>query len=771
MREKRPLPDNQISVKRRKVTAHSELPKANRVKKDVTLKGRARLRLQNKEQAICIEQKNQQIKQLERDIYRLQSERRGSNNLLGFVDRFWTQLTSDLEFILADLGEPQQVTEEGSFLTIVTKDLSPEEEDNGVESTVAEEAEKRITKTKSLVLQIVNFLNLLEDSRKRLYDLIKSNDGPKIEVDRAVQKELKQLRAQVDRIRAEASKKHALCADLRARCKSQEEQITTIQQHVSWLEEQNSLIATAYKRLIRSNLYQKNSKQPEGALTPTTPEETDAELNEEKKQVAEAEVQNLLKKAEEDKIAIVRLQNEKLELLSRVDAGLKQYNGKDLEIRVLKSDRALQEDEFHQTKARHDSAMLILQSSHKTQVDELERRIEEYAKEITQLKAMKAKLRLEIEKINLKELKGLIDQLEKRDTEQQEVVAKLRVENNQMREQIGNKDLRLKLKQCEADILLKDSEIKNLKALINTPDVFERSMYKTEINRLKHRYRRLEGEIAELKKNTQAKKLHSLEKKMDILGAEVDRSAQEYQELQKEKEAKVNSLLKQMKSLTDTNARLKHLNASHNHSVKRLNDEKFTLQQSIDAQRVVVSKQKTYIASVQEQLSTLAARNTALQDTANTSQHAAQTLRNHLLSLTQKLYHMKAEKDLQKTNNEKLKEVLAQKETLISQLQSENRQSLDRYQRTKASLKKAKTMVKNGSSDPILQKQLEISRKRLLCTLCGIRKKEVIITKCLHIFCEKCITKHFASRNRKCPQCKTAFGKSDLKDVSFNFTA
>jgi hypothetical protein len=57
MREKRPLPDNQISVKRRKVTAHSELPKANRVKKDVTLKGRARLRLQNKEQAICIEQK------------------------------------------------------------------------------------------------------------------------------------------------------------------------------------------------------------------------------------------------------------------------------------------------------------------------------------------------------------------------------------------------------------------------------------------------------------------------------------------------------------------------------------------------------------------------------------------------------------------------------------------------------------------------------------------------------------------------------------------
>merc|ERR550539_74430 len=109
-----------------------------------------------------------------------------------------------------------------------------------------------------------------------------------------------------------------------------------------------------------------------------------------------------------------------------------------------------------------------------------------------------------------------------------------------------------------------------------------------------------------------------------------------------------------MKSLTETNARLKHLNASHNHSVIRLNDEKFTLQQSIDAQRVVVSKQKTYITSVQEQLSTLAARNTALQNTANSSQHAAQKLRNHLISLTQKFYHMQTEMECQKNDKREI---------------------------------------------------------------------------------------------------------------------
>jgi len=495
---KRPLPDNQKSVKRRKITAHSELPKPKPAKKDVKLKGRARLRLQNKEQSICIEQKNKQIKQLELDIARLKSERHTSNNLLGFIDRFWTQLTSDLELILADLGESKpEDGDEASFLSLITTELELPEDapgDSSLENATAEQANKRILKTKELMTQIVIFLKQLEESRRRLYDLIKANDGPKIEVSKSIQQELTQLRAQVDRIRAESAKKHAQCADLRRKCKSKEEQFTSLQQHVIWLEEQNSQIATAYKRLIRTNMYQaKNSKQPQDALSPALPAETEPETSEERKEVAEQEVQNLLKKSEEDKIAIVRLQNEKIELLSRIDAGLKQYNGKDLEIRVLKSDQALQEDAFHQTKASHEQTMSILQGSHTTQVEELERRIEEYAKEIAALKAVKSKLRYEVEKINVKEMMELIEQLEVRDVEQQAVLSNLREENQQMREQIGNKNLRMTLKQMEADILLKDSEIKNLKSLINTPDVFERSQYKTEINRLKHRSRKLEG--------------------------------------------------------------------------------------------------------------------------------------------------------------------------------------------------------------------------------------------------------------------------------------
>jgi len=766
---KRPLPDSQNSVKRRKVTTPDELEKPIPVKKVVNLRGKGRLRLKIKEQSICIRQKNQKLLQLEQDLKRLQTERQNTNHILGYLDKFWIQLNDDLELLLTDINETGDVNQVRSILALVTLEAeTPGKVDgnnDGWNSTLSTEAEQRVKKTKELVSKLVFFLRKIDKSQTRLWDLLSTSKTHSI--DEALRKEQSQLREQLARIRTEISKKHAECGTLRTQLKAEEEKKVSMEQHVRWLEEQNDLIATAYKRLIRTNVYQ--AKKPQLKLNNSeNSEETPEELQDERSRLQNlwTQAQEKLLKEAEDK---TRLQNEKIELYSRMEAREKQYQGKDLEIRVLKSDKELQEDALFQAKASHESTRAILASSHKQQVDELERRIEEYAKEISELKAARAKLQRDLEKVNMKELKGLIHMLELRDAEQTNTLTKLREENEQMREQIGNKDLRVRLKDLQAEISLKDSEIKNLKALINTPDVFEKSMYKTQINRLKHRARCLEGEISELKQSTQAKKLHNLEKKMHILGSEVDRSAKDYQDLQKEKELKVQEHLKHIKALTETNSRLKKSNASHNHQVKRLNEEKLALQQTIESQKVVSSKQKLYIDSLKEQIQSLGSRNEALRNTTNASQHAAQTLRNHLISLTQKYYHIQVEMEHESQVNDKLKTEMEKKQSLCTQLRSQNKEFQDKYQRTKDSWKQAKAMMKNGSGDEVLRKQVEIARKRLFCPLCNLRRKEAIITKCLHMFCSKCVHDHFNSRNRKCPSCKCSFGKGDIKDVSFNF--
>ncbi|RDX94706.1 E3 ubiquitin-protein ligase BRE1-like 1, partial [Mucuna pruriens] len=62
-----------------------------------------------------------------------------------------------------------------------------------------------------------------------------------------------------------------------------------------------------------------------------------------------------------------------------------------------------------------------------------------------------------------------------------------------------------------------------------------------------------------------------------------------------------------------------------------------------------------------------------------------------------------------------------------------------------------------------LQQELEEYREIIKCSICQDRAKEVVITKCYHLFCYSCIQKVAGSRHRKCPQCATSFGANDVK--------
>lgn len=66
-----------------------------------------------------------------------------------------------------------------------------------------------------------------------------------------------------------------------------------------------------------------------------------------------------------------------------------------------------------------------------------------------------------------------------------------------------------------------------------------------------------------------------------------------------------------------------------------------------------------------------------------------------------------------------------------------------------------------------LSEEVEAMRKLLNCNVCHERQKSVIITKCCHVFCERCIKRNLEARNRKCPGCGTGFGQADVKQFFF----
>ncbi|OMP00714.1 Zinc finger, RING-type [Corchorus olitorius] len=65
-----------------------------------------------------------------------------------------------------------------------------------------------------------------------------------------------------------------------------------------------------------------------------------------------------------------------------------------------------------------------------------------------------------------------------------------------------------------------------------------------------------------------------------------------------------------------------------------------------------------------------------------------------------------------------------------------------------------------------LQHELKEYKEILKCSICLDRPKEVVITKCYHLFCNPCVHKIITeSRHRKCPVCSASFGANDVKPV------
>ncbi|KAE8660865.1 E3 ubiquitin-protein ligase BRE1-like 1 [Hibiscus syriacus] len=64
-----------------------------------------------------------------------------------------------------------------------------------------------------------------------------------------------------------------------------------------------------------------------------------------------------------------------------------------------------------------------------------------------------------------------------------------------------------------------------------------------------------------------------------------------------------------------------------------------------------------------------------------------------------------------------------------------------------------------------LQQEHREYREILKCSICLDRPKEVVITKCYHLFCNPCVQKITGRRHRKCPVCAASFGANDVKSV------
>uniref|UniRef100_A0A7I4DYI2 E3 ubiquitin protein ligase n=1 Tax=Physcomitrium patens TaxID=3218 RepID=A0A7I4DYI2_PHYPA len=71
----------------------------------------------------------------------------------------------------------------------------------------------------------------------------------------------------------------------------------------------------------------------------------------------------------------------------------------------------------------------------------------------------------------------------------------------------------------------------------------------------------------------------------------------------------------------------------------------------------------------------------------------------------------------------------------------------------------------SGPTVDRLREEIRNYEAILKCSVCQDRSKEVVITKCYHLFCSPCIQRNLELRHRKCPGCGIPFGQNDVRVV------
>lgn len=83
----------------------------------------------------------------------------------------------------------------------------------------------------------------------------------------------------------------------------------------------------------------------------------------------------------------------------------------------------------------------------------------------------------------------------------------------------------------------------------------------------------------------------------------------------------------------------------------------------------------------------------------------------------------------------------------------------------KANVSTSKGKSKSEFTVEQLETHLSVLKGRLTCAVCNIRDKQVILSRCRHMFCRQCVDKNVKNRSRKCPACGQGFGVKEVEDI------
>ena len=315
----------------------------------------------------------------------------------------------------------------------------------------------------------------------------------------------------------------------------------------------------------------------------------------------------------------------------------------------------------------------------------------------------------------------------------------------------------LKNQTHQLNISLLRNEINNLKIIMNSNKNEDKKMLQYDLNK-------------EAIKNEQ-EKVEIYKKEIERLKNEILKERKNYQSLSELNEMSQKNITELNTTIKDLKNKIDELSQNFSKVLNEKTESKQTISFLTEMKEVLEKKNEVF----KEQLDNYAIYTKKIEDELEMQKKLNSSLE-EAKKLNEKDIDILKSKNIENLKNiDKEKMMKEDLQNKFNELKNTKKKMAIDYDLLKTKyddLCKAKQYDPNSIDIDNINKENEVLklenqkfREMVHCKVCKTEIKNVVITKCFHTFCKKCIDAAIESRKRRCPICRELISQNDVKKI------
>ncbi|RLM80911.1 E3 ubiquitin-protein ligase BRE1-like 2 [Panicum miliaceum] len=281
------------------------------------------------------------------------------------------------------------------------------------------------------------------------------------------------------------------------------------------------------------------------------------------------------------------------------------------------------------------------------------------------------------------------------------------------------------------------------------------SFAEAELEELRAKVDASERDVVELKEAIRIKEAEG-----DAYISDIETIGQAYEDMQTQNQ----HLLEQLADREDFNIKLVSDSVKMKQASSSLLSEKLMLEKQLQQVNTSLESSKLKMTRGEEQMKICVAQ--AIKTSAE-NRHLTISLERTALEVSnteKELKWLRSSVGSSEKEYDQTQQKISELRILLEHERSERRRLEEQYEEVKNEVMELTSETEETTIQK-LQDEIKECKAILKCGVCFDRPKEVVITKCFHLFCSPCIQRNLELRHRKCPGCGTPFGQNDVREV------